>query len=116
MASAPLAASSAETHAVTGPLAERQNLSTPCLVRLHTRTCDGGTVQQKSDEQSLNSQLNRLNLRFELGPLLYGHRGSYDGAGHPAGPAQGLLGADKHLDACCTRSKMVLESVASASG
>lgn len=41
MASAPLTASSTETHALTGPPTERQNLSAPWLVRLHTRTCWG---------------------------------------------------------------------------
>lgn len=55
------------------------------------------TVQEKSHKQSLNSHLDRLNLRLELRPLLYGDWGSNDGARHPTGPAQGLLGADKHV-------------------
>lgn len=53
--------------------------------------------KRKSHEQSLNGHLNRLNLRFELRPLLYGDWGSDDRARHPAGPAQGLLGPDKHV-------------------
>lgn len=44
MASAPLTASSAETHTVTGPLTDWLNLSAPCLVPLHTRTCGEGKV------------------------------------------------------------------------
>ena len=42
MASAPLTASSTETYGVTGPLTVRQNLSAPCFVWLHTRTCEEG--------------------------------------------------------------------------
>ena len=55
------------------------------------------TVRQDSNQQSLNSSLNRLNLGLELRSLLYGDRGSNDGAWHPTGPAQGLLGADEHV-------------------
>lgn len=53
--------------------------------------------QQKSHEKSFNCHLDRLDLWFKLRPLLYGDWGSNDRAGHPTGPAQGLLGADKHI-------------------
>lgn len=59
--------------------------------------CNSNNNKTKSHQQSLNGHLHRLNLWFQLRPLLYGDRGSNDGAGHPAGPAQSLLGADKHI-------------------
>lgn len=55
------------------------------------------SVQQKSHQQSLNSQLDRLDLRFQLRALLYGDRGSDDGTRHSTGTSQRLLGADKHV-------------------
>lgn len=53
--------------------------------------------ERKSHKKSLNSHLDRLNLRFELRPLLYGDWGSDDRTRHPTGAAEGLLGADKHV-------------------
>lgn len=59
--------------------------------------CQWKKKKKKSHKQSLNGHLNRLDLWLELRPLFYSDWGSDNGARHPTGPAQGLLGADEHV-------------------
>lgn len=95
------------------PKSKKQNKNTikhdfppSCLIKQRTALFKMGfffplkeflSVKEKSHKQSLNGHLNRLDLWLELRPLFYSDWGSDNGARHPTGPAQGLLGADEHV-------------------